>query len=71
MASIPGITAKHAIITPECRISRGAEGAFDEAVRRLKAEYLAHHAGAWGAANCHLAFTVERHGDTGTRSQIV
>jgi hypothetical protein len=31
--------ATQAMITPECRENRTAEGAWDEAVRRLKAEY--------------------------------
>jgi hypothetical protein len=38
-ASVPGITAKHAIVTPECRENRGKDGAFEEAARRLREEY--------------------------------
>lgn len=37
--TIPGITAKHAIITPACRANRGDDGAFEEAVKRLREEY--------------------------------
>lgn len=32
--------AKHAIITDECRTNRGDEGAIDEALRRLREEFL-------------------------------
>ena len=39
MTTVPGMKAKHAIITPECRAGRGEDGAFDEAVHRLKLEY--------------------------------
>jgi hypothetical protein len=38
-ASVPGITAGHAVVGPEGRASRGQEGAFEEAARILKAEY--------------------------------
>lgn len=37
---VPGIAAKHVIITDKCRTNRGTEGAFDEAVSRLRKEYL-------------------------------
>lgn len=40
MTMIPGINARHTIITDECRSSRGDMGAFDEAVRRLRMEYV-------------------------------
>lgn len=33
------ITGVHCIVAPECRANRGDQGAFDEAVRRIKAEY--------------------------------
>jgi len=58
---VPGITAKHAIITPACRSSHTAEGAFEEAVRRLREEYL-----TCAGLDCnatvsfHLVLTVER-----------
>jgi hypothetical protein len=32
-------------ITPECRMNRGVDGAWDEAVERLRVEYLAVCAG--------------------------
>lgn len=38
---LPGIKAQHAIITDTCRQNRGDEGAIDEALARLKQEYLA------------------------------
>jgi hypothetical protein len=38
-ASVPGITAKHAIITPTCRTDHGKDAAFEEAARLLKEEY--------------------------------
>jgi hypothetical protein len=38
-ASVPGITAKHAIVTPSSRTDHGQDGAFEEAARQLKGEY--------------------------------
>ena len=38
-ASVPGITAKHAIVTPTCRADHGQGEAFEEAARLLKEEY--------------------------------
>jgi hypothetical protein len=57
---VPGVTAKHAIITPVCRTGRGVEGAFDEAVRRLREEYLACQTAGNAEASFHLVLTVER-----------
>jgi len=58
---VPGITAKHAIVTPTCRASRGVEGAFDEAVKRLREEYIICAGLECNAtANFHLVLTVER-----------
>lgn len=60
---IPGIAAKHCIITPTCVEIRGAAGAFDEAVARLRAEYMTCREGWKGAKvppNYHLVLTVER-----------
>lgn len=54
---------QHCIITPECRSSRGDEGAWDEAVRRLRAEYEAVVAG-WKDApaqpTLHLILSLDR-----------
>lgn len=37
---IPGIKAKHVFITDNCRVVQGGDlEAFDEAVRRVRAEY--------------------------------
>lgn len=33
---LPGITARHAIISPSCREMRGDEGALEEALDRLR-----------------------------------
>lgn len=37
--TIPGIKAKHAIITPTCLVNRGPQGAFEEAVERMRIEF--------------------------------
>lgn len=62
---IPGVKALHAVITPACRRNRGASGAFDEALRRLRTEYEAvlkgwTEAGKANGINLHLTLTVER-----------
>lgn len=61
MSQVPGITAKHAIITPECRAGRTDLGAFDEALDRLRTEYLKvlDLRGEEGPANYHLVLSVE------------
>ena len=41
MSQVPGINAKHAIITPTCRHTKTNAGAFEEAVERLRVEYHA------------------------------
>lgn len=58
---IPGIKAVHAIITDTCRENRGDEGAIDEALRRVKEEYMA-CAPVWpaGTVQFHVVLTVER-----------
>jgi len=58
----PGIKAKHAIISPRCRVVRGGPGeAFDEAAARVKAEYeTLLEFDSNKAANFHLILTVER-----------
>jgi hypothetical protein len=38
--TLPGIKAKHAVITPTCRL-RGDEVVIDEALARLRSEFLA------------------------------
>ena len=38
-SQIPGIAARHAVVTPTCRANRTDIGAFDEAVSRLRADY--------------------------------
>lgn len=41
MSRLPGVKAKHAIITPRCRdVQGGNTEAFEEAARRLLEEYL-------------------------------
>jgi len=55
-----GITAVHAIITPACRSNRGVEGALEEAVRRVREEYLACQNADNANANFHVLLTVER-----------
>jgi hypothetical protein len=37
---IPGLAAKHAIVTPVCRQNKTYIGALDEAVERLRQEYI-------------------------------
>jgi hypothetical protein len=39
MTRVEGIKAKHAIVTPTCRKSKGQLGAGSEAVQRLMEEY--------------------------------
>jgi len=39
-ARVPGIMALHAIITKQCRLNRTDEGAVDEALARIKSEYV-------------------------------
>ncbi len=61
MSNVPGITAKHAIITPTCRANKGNSDAFREAVERMFTEYdlLIRHRGEDGA-RYHLVLSVER-----------
>lgn len=66
MATIPGIVAVHAIVTPNCRrVDRGTDdpalAAFEEAVNRLRQEYMAtlRYRGAADEWNAHLVFTVD------------
>ncbi len=56
---LPGIKAKHVIVTPECRANKGL-GALDEALDRLGTAYkgLYDHV-ANGDARFHFVLTVE------------
>lgn len=60
---IPGIKAKHAIITPNCRtVDRGDDpvmDAFDEAVGRLREEYRVICAMRDDGFNAHVVLTIE------------
>ncbi len=57
---VPGIAAKHVVITPVCLKNHGVIGAFDEAARRLLDEYLACQTEGNAKASFHLVLTVER-----------
>lgn len=60
---LPGVTAQHSFITPECRVGRGDEGAFEEAMLRARSEYLRVVEGwrTWSRQPLiHLILTVER-----------
>lgn len=61
MTKIPGIKAKHAVITDECRVNRGDIGAFGEAQERLMVEYLElmRLRNAEKGVNYHLVLVVE------------
>jgi hypothetical protein len=58
---IPGIKAQEAVISPTCRANRGVEGAIDEALRRIKDEYMALQILVNVDAKFHVVLTVERH----------
>lgn len=65
--TLPGVKAKHAVISTTCRQNRGDEGAADEALARLRAELLTCLAN-WPqehGATFHLALTVDRRGRPG------
>jgi len=53
------ITAKHAIITPVCRL-KGDDMAFEEAVERLRQQYRQSVDGWGDGANYHLKLEIER-----------
>ena len=61
-ANIPGIKARHAIVTPNCRIVQGGNiEAFEVAVGVLKKEYEACMALECNElANFHLVLTIDR-----------
>lgn len=55
------IKAKHAIISPVCRSNRGDMGAFEEAIERIRQEYLLLKNLAINIdANFHIILEVER-----------
>lgn len=61
---VEGLRAKHAIVTKVCRANRGVEGAIDEALTRLRDEYLRLvEKDANRNANFHLVLTVDRWSD--------
>lgn len=57
---LPGVAGPHVIITPQCREASGVDGAWEEAVRRLKECYDGAVAG-WGDTpfTAHVAITIE------------
>lgn len=62
MTEIPGTKTKHAIISDDCRTGRGEDGAFEEAVSRLRDEYKALCNG-WPVGTkslMHVVLTLER-----------
>lgn len=66
---IPGLKAKHAIITPECRVNRGDTGAIHEALSRVLDEYKAILKARSDKPTFHLVLTVEeQHGSHGAIS---
>lgn len=58
---IPGIKARHAIVTDQCRGNRGDEGAVDEALARLREEALSCFEGWRGkpGVQWHFVLTME------------
>lgn len=63
-SKLPGIKARHAVISDLCRSGKGDEGAIDEALARLRETYLECVAG-WAregraGVKYHVALTVER-----------
>lgn len=59
-ARVPGTKVCHAIITPECRTNRTAEGALKEAFHRIKGEYMACNHPRNVTSTFHIALTVQR-----------
>lgn len=60
--TLPGLKAKHAIVTDQCRTNRTDAGAVDEALSRLRSEALECMAN-WPqgvGAQFHFALTLER-----------
>ena len=60
VSNVPGINACHAIITPTCRTNKTDMGAFDEAVERLRKEYIVCLEGRGeDGSNYHVVLSVE------------
>ena len=60
MSAVPGLNARHAIITPVCRANKTDMGAFDEAVELMRSEYLNCLKGRGeDGAQYHLVLSVE------------
>ena len=64
MSAVPGLTARHAVVSDQCRDIHGDLGAFDEAVERLRETYVECLLG-WKRQNIagvkyHLVLSVER-----------
>ncbi len=60
MANVPGIKAIHAVVTLNCRDGKGL-GALDEALERLREEYLGLvDISANADADFHFVLTVDR-----------
>jgi hypothetical protein len=54
--TLPGLKASHQMITPTCRENRGDDGAFEEAIARIRRTYdscVGHEAN--GEVTWHLA----------------
>lgn len=62
--TIPGMTAKHCIITDNCRVVQGGdEGAIDEALKRIR-ESMMQCIPNWPrdvGHKFHVLFTIDRH----------
>ena len=59
MSELKLLTAKHAIVTKECRENKGDEGALDEVLERLVKQYF-DSLDAWGdKANYHFKLEIE------------
>jgi hypothetical protein len=61
--TINGLKAKHAIITPNCIVMHGVEGAIDEALKRLRESFMECYTG-WASQGkipeFHVVLTVDR-----------
>ncbi len=59
--TVPGISARHCKISNDCRELHGDDGAFDEAIRRLRKTYDECLPGWKGReVSFHVVLTVER-----------